>query len=144
MVTDIFSKAMRLLIGSGSPDFLGKRSRKRPLKSLTKRELIQLESEIGAKLFGPVPKGGRREFFNLDAKNWIWYEEWKDTTGKAHSSTIRYEIQDQGVLKIQSGSKYEYITGKELDNLTLAAQIYHENVMRHIYKRDPRTGQEID
>lgn len=143
MVVDLFSKATRLLIGF---DLLGKpikRSKKRPLKDLTKRELIQLESEIGAKLFGPVPEGGRREFFNLDAKNWIWYEEWKDASGKAYNTTIRYEVHDKGVLKVQPGSKYEFIKGKELDNLTLAAQIYYENVMRHVYKRDPHTGQKV-
>lgn len=32
---------------------------------MTERELIQLESDIGAQLFGSVPKGHRREFLIL-------------------------------------------------------------------------------
>lgn len=139
-MTAIFSKALKLLTSLDLLSLLLRISKKRPLKNLTERELIQLESEIGAKLFGAVPKNGRREFFNLDKRNWIWYEERQDTKGKVHAMTIRYEVHDDGVLKIQPGSKYTFINSEELKNLTLATQLYHENVMRHVYKRDPSTG----
>ena len=44
----------------------------RPLKKLTERELIQLESEIGATIFGDKPDHVvRRTFFNLDKTTWI-------------------------------------------------------------------------
>lgn len=35
---------------------------KRPLKKMTERQLIELESEIGRDLFGPIPADHRREF----------------------------------------------------------------------------------
>ena len=116
----------------------------RPLKKLTERELIQLESEIVSKLFGEVPKGHRREFFCLDEKTWIWYEEWTDPkTNKRQNMTVRYEIQPSGILKVQEGSRYSYIEGAELDNLLAATTMYYEQVARGVYNRDPKTGQKL-
>ena len=55
----------------------------RPLKKLTERELIQLESEIGATIFGDKPDHVvRRTFFNLDKTTWIWHEEVMSKDGK--------------------------------------------------------------
>lgn len=119
------------------------KNRKRPLKKLTERELLQLESEIGAKLFGEIPKGGRREFFCLDETTWIWYEEWLDPTGKRHSRTIRYEIHEKGILKVQEGARYSFVEGDELQNLATAVTMYYEQVARQVYKRDPQTGQKL-
>lgn len=119
------------------------KNRKRPFKKLTERELLQLESEIGAKLFGEIPKGGRREFFCLDEKTWIWYEEWLDETGKRHSRTIRYEVHEKGILKVQEHARYSFVEGEELQNLVTAASMYYEQIARHVYKRDPRTGQKL-
>lgn len=115
----------------------------RPFKKLTERELIQLESQIGRELFGPIPAGHRREFFNLDEATWIWYEEFHDEAGLKHTITTRYEIKDSQVLKAQDGKEYEFIEGDELHNLTLAIQAYYERVMREVYKRDPATGQKF-
>lgn len=117
---------------------------KRPLKKLTERQLIELESEIGRTLFGPVPADQRRDFFCLDSKTWVWHEEWKDENGKKQSSTTRYEVQENGILKIQSGRVYKYIEGEELENLALAARLYYEQTLRQIYKLDPRTGQPLN
>jgi hypothetical protein len=119
------------------------KNRKRPLKKLTERELLQLESEIGAKLFGEIPKGGRREFFCLDEKTWIWHEEWLDETAKHHQRTIRYEVHEKGVLKVQEGARYSFVEGDELQNLVTAATMYYEQVAREVYKRDPHTGQKL-
>ena len=74
-MSSVFKKALGLIIGDSVPATL-KVPKNRPLKRMTERELIQLESEIGAQLFGEIPKGHRREFFCLDEKTWIWYEEW--------------------------------------------------------------------
>lgn len=102
----------------------------RPLRGKSERELIQLESEIGATIFGPLPEGVvRREFFNLDPSTWIWHEELKDGT----SSTIRYEIQPRGVLKVFDGAHYAYLEGQELDNFVIAAQTYYEKVAHDLY-----------
>jgi hypothetical protein len=139
----VFKKALGLIIGeSVSPAFQVPKNR--PLKKMTERELIQLESEIGAQLFGEIPKGHRREFFCLDEKTWIWYEEWNDPkTNKRQNMTIRYEVHSNGVLKVQEGARYSFIEGAELDNLLAAATIYYEQVARGVYGIDPRTGQKL-
>ncbi len=36
------------------------------------RDLLRHEAKIGGELFGPLPQGGRREFFCLDEYTWIW------------------------------------------------------------------------
>jgi hypothetical protein len=144
-MADVLKKALQLLTGN-DPDALANfkvSKKKRPLKTLTERELIQLESEIGAQLFGPVPKGHRREFFNLDPVTWIWYEESLDANGKTKTSTTRYEVQDKGILKVQEGARYTFLDGQELKNLTLAVQLYYERVMREVYHRDPQSGQKL-
>ena len=138
----VLRKALTLLVGTTDDLTYLKmpKSNGRPLKSLTERELIQMESEIGRELFGPVPKGHRREFFNLDPTTWIWYEEYIGSDGKQHSTTTRYEVQENGVLKAQEGARYSYIEGEELKNLLLATRMYHERVMRGIYGRDVTSG----
>lgn len=138
----VLKKALTLLIGNSDELAYLKMPKKgdRSLKGLTERELIQLESEIGRELFGPIPKGHRREFFNLDPTTWIWYEEYVGPDGKQHSTTTRYEIQDKAVLKAQEGARYSYIEGEELKNLLLAVRMYHERVMRNVYGRDTTSG----
>lgn len=143
-MSSVFSKALQLLTGGDDQASLLKIPKIRPFKGLTERELIQLESDIGSQLFGPIPAGNRREFFCLDATTWIWYEEWIDVeTGKQKTTTTRYEVHDNGILKAQEGAHYSYLEGEELQNLTLAIQMYYEQVARKIYKRDPRTGQKL-
>lgn len=143
-MADVFKKALQLLVGTDSLSLPLPKKTTRPLQGLTERELIQLESEIGAELFGPIPDGNRREFFCLDKNTWIWYEEWSDIeTGKQRSATTRYEVHDNGILKASEGARYNFIEGPELDNLLLAAQMYYEQIARRIYKRDPQTGQKL-
>lgn len=133
-MSDILTNALQLLVGDSLP--------KRPLKKLTERELIDLESAIGRELFGPIPTGHRREFFCLDAHTWIWYEEWAEA-GQPKSSTTRYEVRPNGILKAQDGQNYKFIGGEELKNLNLAVRLYYEQTMREIYKRDPYTGKPL-
>lgn len=131
----LLQKALELLTGNPS-------AQSRPLKNLTERQLIELESEIGRELFGPIPAGHRRDFFCLDDHTWVWYEEWTDVaTGQKRSSTTRYEVHQNGILKAQDGATYKFIEGQELRNLALAVRLYYEQTMREIYKRDPYTGQ---
>ena len=142
-MSSVFQKALKLLTGSDDQALL-KLPKKRIFGGLTERELIQLESDIGANLFGPIPATHRREFFCLDRITWIWYEEWTDVeTGKQKSTTTRYEIHDNGILKAQEGAHYSYLEGEELQNLTMAIEMYYEQVARKVYKRDPRTGQKL-
>lgn len=140
----VFKKAMALIIGDTDASMNLRMPKNRPLKKLTERELLQLESEIGSKLFGEIPSGHRREFFCLDANTWIWYEEWIDPlTKKREQSTTRYEVNEKGVLKVLEGARYSYIEGLELENLVVATKLYYEQVARGVYKRDPQTGQKL-
>ncbi len=141
-MSNLFQKALQLITGEADTSaVLLQVPKKHLFKKFTERELIQLESEIGAKLFGPIPAGFRREFFCLDESTWIWYEEGLSSkTGKVEQTTTRYEVHENGILKVQEGSRYTYIEGSELDNFVVATRLYHEQVARDIYKRDPRTG----
>ena len=141
---NLFSHAIKLLISNDVPLTEFRTTKKRPFVELTERELILLESQIGAQLFGPIEAGARREFFCEDPKNWIWYEEWTGKDRKTHSTTTRYEVHDTGILKVREGDPYIFIEGQELQNLLVAVQMYHERVMRDIYKRDPATGKLVN
>lgn len=139
----ILKKALRLVFtdddNTGLVSILKKKNR--PLKKFTERELIQLESEIGATIFGEKPAHvTRREFFNLDKDTWIWYEEIVDKDGKKQELTTRYEVQPKGILKVQPNYRYSYLEGDELQNFVLAVKEYYERVSRDLYKRDPQTG----
>ena len=143
-MASILKKALKLIIGDPSTARVNLTVPKnRPLKKMTERELLSLESKIGASLFGDIPAGHRREFFCLDEKTWIWHEEWKGQKGVQMQTTTRYEIHDKGVLKVQEGPRYEYIEGQELQNLVLATRLYYEKTARDIYKRNPQTGEKL-
>lgn len=132
---DLFKHAMTLLVGTDP-----RKQVARPLKPLSDRDLIRLESEIGRRIFGDVPKGRSREFFCLDKDTWVWYEQWRDEDGRSKSHTTRYETHPNGILKVQDGGHYTFLEGQELENLALATQTYRERVARELYKRDPETG----
>lgn len=134
MVKRVFQRLTKLITGDDQQPAVN-------FKKLTARDLIRLESQIGAKLFGPVQKGHRREFFCLDEHTWIWHEEWVDPiTKQKHSITTRYEIHDNGILKVQDNQPYQTVEGEELYNLITAMQLYYEQVVRGIYHYDPKTG----
>ena len=142
-MNSVFQKALTLLIGDNVNFKMPKIHKGRPLKPLTERELLKLESEVGARLFGPIPEGRRREFFCLDENTWIWHEEWMEKGNKLKTNTIRYEISDQGVLKVQEGARYSYLEGEELQNFGVSVRLYYEQVSREVYKQDPATGQKM-
>lgn len=143
-MTSVLKKALDLLIGSDLPDsrsvILPKVDVTRPLKRLSERQLIQLESEIGAEIFGVVPQNHRREFFNLDPSTWIWYDEWMDEQNHKKSVTIRYEIHENGILKVREGARYDFIEDAELQNFVAAVNMYYERVCREVYGRNPLHG----
>lgn len=97
------------------------------------RELIRREAAIGGKMFGPVPAGGRREFFCLDENTWVWHEEWVDAEGKHHAITTRYDVRPQGIFKAQDGQPYRPLTAAEAKNLKEAAVLYNEKVRAAVY-----------
>ncbi|HEY1064051.1 MAG TPA: hypothetical protein VGE30_02000 [Candidatus Saccharimonadales bacterium] len=92
------------------------------------RRVLREQAKMGGTLFGPVPKGHRREFFCLDRHTWVWHEEWIDQTGKSHAVTTRYDVRPQGVLKSQGNSSYQLVEGAELRNLHQAAKLYYQKL----------------
>ncbi|MBC7707633.1 hypothetical protein H7Y63_00200 [Polaromonas sp.] len=94
----------------------------------TERELIRMEAKLGGALFGPVPKGHRREFFCLDTNTWIWHEEWLDAKGAKQTVTTRYNVQPNGVLKSQNNHPYQPLTENEAGNLYRTAELYRERI----------------
>jgi hypothetical protein len=99
------------------------------------RNLMRHEARIGGTLFGPVPKGHRREFFCLDEHTWIWHEEWTDKDGKKQIRTTRYDVRPNGVLKAQDGQPYRYLGEQEAQHLLAAVDMYIERVDQEIYQR---------
>ncbi len=135
-MVSLITQALKLIVGDDP-----RKTLKRPLKPLTDRQLIKLESDIGRTLFGPIPSGHIREFFCLDAETWVWYEEWRDKNNQSQNHTIRYEVHPNGILKVLGGgANYSFLNGQELENLSIATQAYKERVVRELYKRDPETG----
>ena len=144
---NLLKKILTLLVGSDNLESVGIHIpyRPRPHKKLTERQLIQRESEIGAQLFGPIPPHHTRQFFNLDRTTWVWYEQWTDQdTGKKQELITKYEVHPSGILKVQEGARYTFITGAELDNFVMAVQLYYERIMREVYQRDPVSGQKLN
>lgn len=143
-MTRFVRKLTNAVLSGDKPSKYLKMPKNRAFRSINERKLIEMESEIGKKLFGPIPKGHRREFFCLDNKTWIWHEEYIDeTTKKPVSFTTRYELQDKAVLKAQNGAKYSYLDGAELQNFLTAVEMYYDQVMRTIYRRNPYNGQRL-
>lgn len=103
-------------------------------KATLLRRLMRREAEIGGKLFGPVSKGGSRQFFCLDENTWIWHEEWLDKSGKSHARTTRYEVRPNGIVKAQDGQAYQLLSKREAAHLADAVQAYEKRVKRELYQ----------
>ncbi|HPG37289.1 MAG TPA: hypothetical protein PK865_00680 [Candidatus Saccharibacteria bacterium] len=88
------------------------------------RKTMRENAVMGGKLFGPIPKGHRREFFCLDRSSWVWHEEWLDSAGKNHVVTTRYDVRPQGILKSQGKHSYQLVQGDELRNFYQAVTMY--------------------
>lgn len=99
---------------------------------LTESDLINAESALGATLFGPIPKGHRREFFRFKHNVWIYHESWIED-GKKFESTITYEVRENGVYKLPLGGEYIKIKGRELENFCKAATEYLKLIKTKLY-----------
>ncbi len=139
----MFHKVLSLIIGDDRQADNFRMPKNYSAPTITERDLLRQESKIGANLFGPIPKGHRREFFCLDESTWIWHEEWKDEKGVERELTTRYEVHPNGILKVTDGPRYQFIEGDELDNLVAATRLYYEQVSRQVYSRDPLSGAKL-
>lgn len=97
------------------------------------RNLIRHEARIGGTLFGPVPEGGRREFFCLDEHTWVWHEEWVDKGGDRRVKTTRYDVRPDVILKAQDGQPYRPVSLREADHLVQAAELYQQRIRSELY-----------
>ena len=97
------------------------------------KSLIHYSAKVGGELFGPVPKGTRREFFCLDERTWVWHEEWTDAAGR-HVVTTRYDVRPNGVFKSQGHNSYHALTPEEARNLYNAANMYYQRVMPELVR----------
>lgn len=100
---------------------------------LSYNDLMDLESKWGGTIFGPVPAGHQREFFEHKKNVWIWYETWTDAAGMQKDMMIRYEVRPSGVFKRASGQKYEKLSGDELSNFRMAAKNYLNLIKTKLY-----------
>lgn len=104
-------------------------------KVFSENDLMVQESEIGAKIFGPIMSGERREFF-YDNNDWFFHQEITDANGNNSSRTLHYEILPTGVLLVG----HDFIQGEELNKFVLATELYHERVMGQIYPTRTRSN----
>jgi hypothetical protein len=92
------------------------------------RALLHYEARLGGELFGPIPKGVRREFFCLDKHTWVWHEEWDDQQGNHQAVTTRYDVRPSGAVKSQGTHSYQALSYQETQNLYRAVKLYTERV----------------
>lgn len=98
----------------------------------TTDDLINAESELGRTLFGPIPEGHQREFFQHKKNVWIWHESWVEN-GVRYAHTVRYEVRPTGVFKRVNRGVYRMIKGEELKNFRQAAHAYLALIKRTLY-----------
>lgn len=111
------------------------RAQRRRRQQLTRGDLINAESRLGSKIFGPIPAGHRREFFHDQQNIWIWHEAWTDDEGHDRQMTVRYEVRPSGVYKKLSAGKYVKLEKSELENFRRATHAYLETIKRDLYHR---------
>lgn len=99
------------------------------------QDLIRREVELTRDIFGPVPKGIRREFFCLDKNTWIWYEEWTNKNGVVQQVTTRYVIRPKEIIKSQNGGAYHKLSYDEARNFHRATHTYFEKVKVGLYEK---------
>lgn len=97
------------------------------------RSLLKKEAEIGGQLFGPIPKGGRREFFCLDEHTWIWHEEWVGQDGQRRIRTTRYVVREDSIIKKQDNGEFHLVSLAEAENLLKATSAYQDRVSKEVY-----------
>lgn len=102
-------------------------------RSTIARNLLRREAQMGGKLFGPVPKGRKREFFCLDPNTWIWHEEWLDDSGERKVRTTRYDVRPNAILKAQNGGGFHLVGLEEARHLMSAVELYQEQANKELY-----------
>lgn len=100
---------------------------------LSYEELINAESRLGRTIFGPIPDGHQREFFEYRKNVWIWHESYIDPNGVMQDMTVRYEVRPEGVFKRPGNGNYSKVEGEELENFRKAARTYLDLIKTKLY-----------
>jgi len=99
------------------------------------RSLLHYGARIGGEVFGPIPKGHRREFFCLDEHTWVWHEEWTDPETRQYMVvTTRYDVQPNGILKSQGANSYQQLSPQEARNFYQAVKLYYDKFMPELQR----------
>lgn len=121
----MLSKLIKSIVGPNQ------RERQQELYS----NLIRHEAKIGGTLFGPVQPGGKREFFCLDEKTWVWHEEWIDQNKQHQTKTTRYNVRPNSILKAVDGGHYQLVGDEEAKHLREAARLYEQKIKTQLYDK---------
>ncbi|MYB39792.1 hypothetical protein F4X86_00665 [Candidatus Saccharibacteria bacterium] len=129
----IFSKLLPTL--KRPPAAAGKLPKRFDGRLSLKNRTIKKEAYLGGRLFGDLGAGRSREFFCLDANNWVWHETWVDPrTGRRYANTLRYEIRGGLVYKKQNDdADWRVLGGGEADNFRRATDAYRRGVLAKLY-----------
>ncbi len=120
--------------------FSSKSNKETVRKQAILKDLMRREADLNKNLFGPVPKGTKRDFFNLDKHTWIWYEEWTDDSGQLQQMTTRYVVRPTEILKSQNGGAYFRLTTDEAKNFQKATDSYIKNAKKNLYATSNSTA----
>ncbi|MCL2094963.1 hypothetical protein FWH13_02485 [Candidatus Saccharibacteria bacterium] len=95
------------------------------------KSLLDEESSVGRNIFGALPEGHHREFFNLSPDIWIWHEEESAPDGQPASQTTRYQVDKRGVKKVRLARPNVYLKDEELENFDKATRKYFTLAKRY-------------
>ena len=99
-------------------------------------ELIAREAEIGGAIFGAEQADEDRKFYCLDERTWVYQNTYRDLTdGKQKTMVIRYELHQNGVMKIINSKNHSMVDDEEAERLIKAIKLYYKYVMEKIYNK---------
>lgn len=106
--------------------------------SISKSELIEIESIEGGEIFGNS-EGKNVKFFCDENGEWFYCEQIDTKDGRPQYTVFHYIAYDQVVLAIKDfpdkKMQHEHldVDSQEAKNLTVAVEKYYERVMRNVY-----------
>lgn len=101
--------------------------------NLSYADKINAESALGRTIFGPIPAGHQREFFEMSKNKWLWHESWLNEYNQRIETTLIYEVKPEGVFKKQLGGNSARVDGAELENFRQALHSYLNLVKTKLY-----------
>lgn len=119
--------------------FRAQKARLNAPKAYATGDLLQIEGAYGGQLIDRQypTAGATHTFFCLPPDDTCKYSSWYLHQQPAHPqqapTTIRYEIQPAGILKIEPGAKYSYLEGAELQQFVDMTALYTQQVAGNLY-----------